>query len=126
AVAGLLRPDHRATVDLGRRLERDLARRGGRLDVVIAAELPARRRTVEDDLDLLPERIEPIALDRIEHTDELVPGRRAAIRLVDGVDAPIARERALLATGGQLGEVDGEHLAIIERRHLPAGPLRAR
>src|SRR4030095_2620179 len=71
--ADLLLPYHRATVDLIRRYKRDLGigSLGSRRDFLIGNELTGRKARIEYDQDLLPQGVESITLDGIDHGKEV-------------------------------------------------------
>src|SRR5439155_1694547 len=62
--------DHRAAIHLGGRRQRYLLGIRGREDIVVRGELLRRHARVEADLHLLPERVEAVALDRIDDAHE--------------------------------------------------------
>ena len=75
---------------------------------VKSRELLARRCSVEDDLNLAPQRIEAVALDRVQHAHEHLSTGSAAVRHVDRIDRTVMGEIRVLSTRWQLFEVDGE------------------
>src|ERR1041384_525710 len=82
---GLLVPDHRAAVQLICRGQGDFRIRscGSGKYLRIREELARRESAVERYLDFPPERVEAIALNRIEDADEHLSAGEARIRLVD-------------------------------------------
>src|SRR5437763_9614964 len=81
---------------------------------------------VERDLHLFPQRIEPVSLDGIEHTDEWLSVRQPGVGHIDDVDRPVMLVIRDLSTGRQLKEINGEQLAIIIGRHVASGTVEAR
>src|SRR6266446_4717264 len=112
--------DHRAAIHLGGRRQRYLLGSRGREDIVVRGELLRRHARVEADLHLLPERVEAVALDGIDHAYERRPaGKLPLTRIahVDRVDRSVAGEVRRLAAWRQLLEVDGEERTVIEGGH---------
>src|SRR5262249_21201903 len=101
-------PPHGAARDLARLHQLDLTRHHRREDVVVRQEL--HRRPEEDDLYLVPERIEAVALDRVEDAHEHESQGLGLIGHVDGVDRSVARQGRRLAARRKLLEVDREEL----------------
>src|SRR6266568_6374062 len=77
----LLRSDHRAAIELLGVGEGDLAGRRGRQDVGVGGQLDRGDAGVERDLDLLPDGVEAVALDGVQHRDEVQPGGLAGVAL---------------------------------------------
>src|SRR5215471_12408212 len=89
-----LRPENRAAIDLARLAKRYLAEIAGGEYIGVRRELRGRDARLEHDLHFVPERIETVSLDGIEHADEhewMRPGH-ALIAHVDCVNRPVVRE----------------------------------
>src|SRR6266487_6931098 len=69
----LLRSNDRTAVDLVRRDERDfrIGPSRSRQDLVLRRELVRSDSRVEDDEDLVPQGVEPLTLDCIDHRKEV-------------------------------------------------------
>src|SRR5438876_2646903 len=113
-----IRPDHCAAIDLVSRDERDLSGCLGRRDVGVGRELARRDTVVENNLHLLPERIEAVALDGVEDAHEH-QARLASVAHVDGVDGVVVPECRDLGVRRQLREVDREQVPVVIRGHGP-------
>src|SRR5205085_6655434 len=96
-------------------------------DLGIGGELNGYVPGGEADLHLLPERIETVALDGVEHAREVTAGDlpSAGVAHVDRVDRPVVCEQRLLGRARFLLEVDREYLTVIEGRHLAGGAVHA-
>src|SRR6266853_1861503 len=71
----LLRTDHRAAIEFAGDSECDLPGSGRGQDVVVRQELAGRVAGSERYLHFLPQRIEAVSLDRIQHTDKRLAAR---------------------------------------------------
>src|SRR5439155_16201292 len=89
----MLRADHRAAVHLVGHVQGDLSIRERRGDVVIREQLVRRVPGFERDLDLDPEWIESITLNRVEHAHEWLATGKARVGHVDRVDRLVAEQR---------------------------------
>src|SRR6266550_7324569 len=78
--------DHRAAIHLGGRRQRYLLGIRGREDIVVRGELLRRHARVEADLHLLPERVEAVALDRIDDAHERATAGKLPLTRVAHVD----------------------------------------
>src|SRR5437899_5538582 len=125
--ADVLLADHRATIDLVGRNERDLGIGSlrSRFDLLVGNELAWRKARVEYDKDLLPQRLESITLNGIDHRKEIlfliqVLGRE------DLVNTRVLRNGRGRSIFGQLHHVDGEQLTVVESWHLTSSAVHAR
>src|SRR6266496_3539190 len=124
----LLRTDHAAAIDLVRRYQCDLSCLRGGQDVGIRGQLARREAGVEHDLDLLPERVEAVALDGVEDADEVPTRDQAFTRVahVDDVDRVVAPQGCDLRVRRKLLEIDREELIVVEGGHVSPGTVRVR
>src|SRR4051794_21939243 len=113
SIAVLLRSNDRTAVDLVRRDERDLGMGPSRScqDLILRRELVGSDPGVEDDEHLVPQGVEPLTLDGIDHREEVLL-LVEVVRGVDRVDALIVREHR--ARRWHLEHVDGDLLPLVE------------
>ena len=85
--------NHRTTIHLVRLDERDLGigPRGSGLDLRCGDELVGREARIEDNEDLMPQRIEALTLNGIDHRDEILLLVQI-VRRIDLVEALILRD----------------------------------
>src|SRR6266542_1732079 len=124
--AALFRANNRTAVHFVRHNESDFRMGSGRSrqDLLVRGELVRRESRVENDEDLLPQGIEPVTLDGIDHRSEnllLVQ----IVRSVDRVDARVVREQRAFGAGRHLFHIDGDLLTIVESGHLTCSAIHA-
>jgi len=119
----LLRTYHRAAIEFGGDSEGDFPGSGGGQDIVVRQELSGRVAGSERNLHFLPQRVEAVTLDRIQHTDERLAARQSGIGHINGVDRAIIPDIGLFTTGGQFHEIDGKQFAVVEGGHVPSGAI---
>ena len=78
--------DNCTTIDFVRHDKGDFADVSSILDLHIREELVGRKPVIENDEDLLPQRIESVTLDGIEHRNEILLLVQI-VRSIDRVDA---------------------------------------
>src|SRR5262245_26250067 len=74
----------------------------------------------EGDLELTPERIEAVPLNRIEHGDEWLAPGQARIRPEYLVDGRIVGDCGCLRLGRKFGEIDRKLVPVVVRGHIRA------
>jgi len=93
--------------------------------VSVGSELRERRRIIEHDLNLLPERVETVALDGIEYTHKGETVRLGLVRHIDSVDRTVVGEGCPFAARGQFFEVNIEKHPIVKGRHDSGDAIHA-
>lgn len=84
--------DDRAPVEFSSRNQLHHARCGRSQNLVIRGELLTHLRVRKNQLDLLPQRIEPVALNRVDYADEHLAAGAAAVALMDVVDRRVVHQ----------------------------------
>src|SRR6266542_6231237 len=123
----LLRSNDRTAVDLVGRYERDLriGTSRSRQDLIFGNELVGSESLVEDDEDLVPQGVEALTLDGIDHREEVLLVVEV-VRGVDRVDGGVVLEQRLRRR--HLEHVDGDLFPLVEdgplKRSAVWAPLR--
>src|SRR5262245_49801627 len=102
--------------------ERDLARVDSRIDVVFGRELVRRKAGIEDDQELVPQGIECVPGNSIDHRYEVLL-LVEIVRSEDLVEAPILRDDRSRRGIRELEQIDGEQLIFVKSGHLTCGPV---
>src|SRR2546426_3455555 len=114
----LLWANDRATIQFIGDTERDLACGKCLCDFIIGKELARSMSGLEVDLHLQPQRIEALALNRVQHADEKLAAGQTGIGHKDDMNGRIVLEHGVFAAGRKFHKIYRKELVIIIGRHL--------
>src|SRR6266478_4635408 len=67
----------------------------------------------EGDLHFLPDRVEAICGDGINHRNKRLASRQTGVRLVDKVERCVVLKEGLFSIGREFDELDGEEVVVV-------------
>ena len=120
-----LRSYDRAPINFAREPERDFTGVEGGFDFGVGKELSGRMARREGNLHFLPDGVEAIAGDSINHRNKRLASGQTGVRLVDKIEGFVVQKEGLFSGGREFHELDFEELAVVVGGNCAGRTVRA-